>query len=312
MLENLRLLVSIVEKGGMAAAGREWGLSPATVSARLAALEEHYGTRLIHRTTRSLSLTSEGAVLLEGARQIIAEMDDLEARVRLGAERLFGTMRITGPVDLGRGWLVPRLDAFLAKHPHLKLELQLSDGYVDLSRFGFDLALRYGTLSDSTLRVRKLTTVRRMACASPSYIEKNGTPQTPEDLAHHNCLVMRFGGEPDHHWPFKVDGKEVRISASGNRVANDGDLVRRWCLDGHGIALKSDLDIRADLDAGRLVPILTAFEADPTELQLVYPGGRSPSRRIRALIEHIVAARDELNAHQASPNSTQSSSKTRR
>ena len=294
MLENLKLFVLIVERGGMAAAGRELGLSPATVSARLAALEQHYDARLLHRTTRSLSLTSEGAELLDGARRIAAEMEELDARVRLGADRLSGPVRLTAPVDIGRRWLIPLIDSFLAAHPDLGIDLHLSDSYVDLAGAGFDLALRYGALEDSTLKVRKLAEVQRVVCAAPSYVKRNGPPKRPEDLRHHNCLLMRFGAEPDHRWRFTVDGREVRIPVHGDRVANDGELVRQWCLEGHGIAFKSAVDIGPDLKAKRLVRLLRGFETEPTELQLVYPGGRPPARRIRALLEHIVDARAQL------------------
>ena len=294
MLEHLKLFALIVERGGMAAAGRELGLSPATVSARLAALEEHYRARLLNRTTRSLSLTNEGAVLLDGARQIIADMQALDARVRLGSDRLSGIVRITAPVDLGRSWLVPMLDEFLASHPDLVIDLHLSDGYVNLAGAGFDLALRYGALRDSTLRIRKLAEVRRVVCAAPSYVEQFGTPGRPEDLKDHNCLLMRFGTDPDHHWPFVADGRDFRVAVSGDRIANDGELVRRWCLEGFGIAFKSDVDVGPDLKAGRLIPLLTEYLAEPTELQLVYPGGRSPARRIRALVDHLVEGKRRL------------------
>src|SRR5690606_2266479 len=161
---NLRLYLLIVEKGGMAAAGREMGLAPATVSTRLAALEDHFGTRLLHRTTRSLSPTSEGQALLEGARRVLAEMDGLESRRRYGASRLAGSIRLSAPSDLGRNWLMPLLDSFAEEHPELEFDVHLSDGYVDLTGQGFDLALRYGRLQDGSLRIRKLAELRRIVC----------------------------------------------------------------------------------------------------------------------------------------------------
>ena len=294
MLEDLRLFLLIVERRGMAAAGRELGLAPSTVSARLAAMEERFGVRLLHRTTRALSPTSEGLVLLEGARRVLAEVQELDARVRLGAERLAGPIRLSAPQDLGRNWLVPLLDDFIEAHPDVRLELHLSDGYVDLSASGFDLALRYGALVDHTLRMRKLADVRRVIVASPAYIARRGAPERPEALEDHNCLLMRFEEEPDRHWPFLIEGQTIRVTVRGDRTANDGELVRRWCLAGHGIARKSEADVREDLDAGRLVALLTDAETSPVALQLVYPGGRAPSRRVRMLIDRIAEARETL------------------
>lgn len=293
-LEILELFVLIVEKGGMAAAGRELGLAPATVSARVATLEEHFGTRLLNRTTRSLSPTSEGLALLEGARRVLAEMQAVETRVRLGAEHLSGSIRVSAPIDIGRNWLVPLIDGFIAEHPQLHIELYLSDGYVDLVGGGFDLALRYGALHDSTLIVRRLAQVRRIVCAAPSYLERHGSPAIPKDLEGHNCLLMRFGDEPDRHWPFVDDDRPVRVSVSGNRTSNDGELVRLWCVDGLGVALKSEADVGRDLEAGRLMPLLVDYEAPATDLQLVYPGGRTPARRMRSLLDHVIDASRSL------------------
>jgi DNA-binding transcriptional LysR family regulator len=289
-LESLDLFVRIVERRGMAAAGRELGLSAATVSARLASLEEHFGARLLTRTTRSLSPTSEGLVLLEGARRVLDEVHALESLVRRGADHLSGSIRVSAPIDIGRSWLVPLIDAFVAKHPSLHVELHLSDGYVDLAGGRFDLALRYGALHDSTLVVRKLVQVRRIVCAAPRYLERHAAPVVPKDLEDHNCLLMRFGDEPDSRWPFVVKGKPVRISVRGNRASNDGELVRRWCVRGFGVALKSEADVGRDLRAGRVVRLLREFEAPATDLQLVYAAGRAPARRVRALRDHVIDA----------------------
>ncbi|WP_034177120.1 LysR family transcriptional regulator, partial [Burkholderia ambifaria] len=156
LLDNLALFLRIVEKGGLAAAGREVGLSPATVSERLAALESHYGAALLTRTTRAISLTDEGRTLVAGARRLLAEADELESRVRLGAQTLSGPVRLSAPADLGQARVVPVVDAFLAEHPGVTVDLHLGDGYVDLVGQGLDFAIRRGTLADSALRSRSL------------------------------------------------------------------------------------------------------------------------------------------------------------
>lgn len=289
-LGNLALFLRIVEKGGLAAAGRDFGLSPAAVTERLAGLEAHYGARLLNRTTRAISLTDEGRLLLEGARDLVNEARDLEARVRLGVEQLSGPVRVSAPLDLGRHSVVRMLDDFIAAHPEVGIDLTLSDSYVDLVAQGIDLGIRFGDLKDSSLRTRRLGLSRRLVVAAPAYLERFGAPGHPEELAGHNCLLMRFGENIDQEWPFMIDGKRRLFFVRGNRQANDGGLVRHWCVEGHGIALKAIWDIREDLAAGRLIELLPEFEQPPSSLQIVYPGGRSLPKRVRALIDFLAEA----------------------
>jgi DNA-binding transcriptional LysR family regulator len=287
ILDNLALFLRIVEKGGLAAAGRELGLSAASVSERLVALERYYGAALLHRTTRAISLTDEGRLLVEGAKRLLAEADELEARIRFGVKKISGPIRLSAPIDLGRSYLVPVLDAFLAEHPEVTIDLYLTDGYVDLVGQGQDLAIRYGELADSTLRVKRLGHNRRVVCASPEYLRDKGLPQHPDDLAHHECILMRFGQTIDREWPFQIDGEARRIVVRGHRIANDGGLVRDWCRNGYGIARKSIWDIEADLKAGTLVELLREFSAGSTGLQIVYPATQDQPKRVRLLIERI-------------------------
>jgi len=289
LIENLKLFLLIVEKAGLAAAGREVGLSPATVTERLAALEAHYGARLLTRTTRSISLTDEGRELVTGARRILAETEETEARIKLGVEKISGMIHMSAPSDLGRTQLVPLLDQFMSEHPEIAIDLTLSDGIIDLVGQGIDLALRFGELSDSTMKSRKLGANRRIVCASPDYLKRNGTPMHPDDLSHHNCLIMRFGANTDRDWAFVIDGQMKTKRVFGNRIANDGGLIRRWCLGGQGIARKSEWDIRVDLATGDLVEVLEAFSPEPNALHMVYPAGAVQPRRVRALMEFLVA-----------------------
>lgn len=287
MLNHLELFLLIIEKGGLSAAGRELGLSPASVSERLAALESHYGVALLTRTTRSISLTDEGRTLAEGARRLLAEAEELDCRVRLGAQSLSGPVRLSAPVDLGQARIVPIVDRFLDQHREVSVELNLTDGFVDLVSQGLDFAVRYGTLADSSLKVKPIGENRRVVCAAPSYLERMGVPLHPDELHGHDCIVMRFGINSDHQWSFLVDGKPYSVAVRSRRMANHGELVRRWALQGHGLCLKSVWDVQADLDGGRLIEVLAPYSAARTALQIVYPGTRSQPRRVRALIEAI-------------------------
>lgn len=288
LLNALDLFVRIVERGGLAAAGRDLGLSPAMVTERLSALEEHYGARLLNRTTRALSLTDEGRLLLDGARQLVNDANDIEARIKLGVNQLSGLIRISAPLDLGRNTISKVVDSFIQAHPAINIELVLSDGYVDLAGQGIDLAVRFGELKDSSLNAVRLGPNRRLVCAAPTYVQRHGIPATPNDLRAHNCLLMRFGSGVDREWIFSDEGKSVAVMVTGNRIANDGDLVRQWCIEGHGIAFKSYWDVKDDLAKGRLQELLSAYSAAQNNIQVVYQGGKSIPKRVRAFIDALV------------------------
>ncbi len=226
----------------------------------------------------------------------MAEADELEAVIRLGVNKISGPIRLSAPIDLGRSYVVPILDAFLAEHPEVTIDLNLTDGYVDLVGQGVDLAIRYGELADSTLRVKRLGENRRVVCASPPYLKNKGLPQQPDDLAHHECILMRFGLTIDRDWPFLVDGKVQRVVVQGHRIANDGGLVRDWCRYGYGVARKSFWDVEADLKAGTLVELLQEFSAASTGLQIVYPATQDQPKRVRLLIETIGEAFSSLRS----------------
>lgn len=287
LFENLALFLLIVEKGGLSAAGREIGLSPTSVSERLGALEKHYGATLLTRTTRSISLTDEGRVLVDGARRLIADAEDIESNIKLGTEHISGLIRLSAPVDLGRNRIVAILDQFLEDHPNISLDLNLTDGFLDLAGQGIDFAIRYGALSDSTLRVRKLSEGRRVVCASPAYLSAHGTPHHPSELALQQCILMRFGSNIHREWQFRADGRTFKVLVSGKRIANDGEQVRQWCLAGYGICVKSYIDVRDDLESGLLIEVLETYSLQGVDLQIVYPSGHALPRRVKLLMDEI-------------------------
>lgn len=287
MLDSLVLFLAIIEKGGLSAAGRELGLSPTTVSERLAALEEYYGATLMTRTTRSFSLTDEGRALADGARRLLAEADELESRIRFGTQKISGAVRLTAPVDLGQNYVVPIIDRFIDDHPDVTVDITLTDSFVDLVGQGLDFAVRYGPSTDSTLKARLIGENRRLICASPDYLQRQGTPTHPDDLLQHDCLLMRFANSADRIWSFQLEGKNHDVVVRGRRTANNGQLLKRWAMEGYGLCKKSVWDVRADLDAGRLVEVLAPFSMKRTALQVVYPPSRVQPRRVSALIDAI-------------------------
>ncbi|MET0248327.1 MAG: LysR substrate-binding domain-containing protein [Sphingobium sp.] len=293
-ISDMQFFTAVIDAGGIGAGGRRLGLSPASASERLAGLEARSGARLLVRTTRSLTLTDEGQLFLEAARGILAEIADLDARLRDGANRISGRIRVETPVDLGRNRIAPILDMFMAAHPDVSVELILGDGFSDLVREGIDFALRFGALADTSLVTRRIGPNRRLPCASPSYIARHGTPRVPAELAEHDCLVMQFGNRPDDRWRFRGEQGDIVVQVKGRRKANDGDLIRQWAVAGHGIAMKSVWDVGADIAAGRLVELLPDHSLAGSALQIIYPAGRQLPRRSRALMDAVVLGLDRL------------------
>ena len=217
LLDNLALFLRIVEKGGLAAAGREFGLSPATVSERLTALERHYGAAAHAHDARDQP-DRRRSHARRRARRLLAEADELESRVRLGVQTLSGPVRLSAPADLGRERVVPVVDAFLAEHPGVTVDLHLGDGYVDVVGQGLDFAIRRGCSPTVRCAAVRSARARRVVCASPAYLAAHGTPRHPDDLAAHDCIVMRFGQDLYAEWPFSIEGEPRRVTVRGRRV----------------------------------------------------------------------------------------------
>lgn len=294
-LSDLRLLVLIVDRGSLTLAARAMGLSPGAVSLRLAALERAMGTSLLRRTTRRLQLTEAGEQFYETALRVIAQIDDLHEQICGDQGGLKGLVRVSAPVDLGRNHLAGAIDDFLLDNPGVSVSFLLSDTPQDLTESGVDIAVRYGRLPDSGLALRRIATHRRLPVASPAYLDRVGRPARPSDLAGHNCMTLLRGGGRFDLWPFTVDGAAITVKVSGDRDANDGDLLRRWALDGLGVVLKSAWDVVDDIAAGRLEPLLTTFCPADVDLQLVFPGDRNRPRRVTALADHLTVVLRRLD-----------------
>lgn len=288
-IDLLRLFVAIADHGSLSAAARERAMSPSTVTLGLQRLEARVGADLVRRTTRRLSLTPEGERFLADCRRILADLDDALDGV---ADRgpLQGEIRVTAVNDFGRNRLIPLIDDFMRRHAAVRVSLMLSDAVVDLAEDGYDVGIRTGPLADSRLIARLLVRGRRMVCASPAYWERYGKPDHPRDLAGHNCLVLARPGAPQRHWSFQENGHGFSVRVDGDRVANDGGVLRGWAVGGLGVALKSSFDAGEDLASGRLETALDAFSGEEVNLYAVRPADRQPSRRVLAFVEHLAAA----------------------
>lgn len=288
-LTDLAAFVRIAETGSLTAAAKSLGISTTTVSERLSALEMDCGARLIRRTTRSLNLTEEGRLLLEGARRLLDDARHLEATLRDRSEALSGSIRLSAPRDLGRRFVLSTIDRFQDEHADVRVDLIFSDENVDFAVEGVDFAIRDGISPDRALQCRPLVENRRIVCASPDYLARRGAPLHPSDLAAHDCLGLRVGGSVARFWRFVINGRETGAPLSIVRSANDAELIAEWCRQGRGIAVKSYINVAEDLAAGRLVALLGEFMPPPGALHVVHPIGRAPPRRVQVLLDMIEA-----------------------
>lgn len=263
-LGDIELFIAIVKHKGLAAAGREIGLSPASATARLNRLEKNYGVRLLNRTTRSVTLTEEGREFFDSCVRILDDVKQAEERLTTGQSALAGRLKITATIDLGRNEIAPLLKKYVQQYPNVNAHLNLSDERVNLVDEGYDLAIRYGSMQDTSLIARKITTSKRMLCASPEYLKKHGHPTTPEELKKHYCVAMEQEDKYLQHWFFTRDGHKTSHIIDMRMSSNDGGQVRQWALDGIGIAIKSYWDIRADLESGRLISLLEEYNPNYT------------------------------------------------
>lgn len=288
-INDLRLFVRTAELENLSAAARELGCTAAAASAAVLRLEKRLGVRLFARSTRRMRLTEEGRLFLPSARAALAALADGEAALAAQRQQLAGPIRLALPSDLGRHLLRPWLDPFLEQHPGITLTLSVGDALTDLVRSNIDLALRYGQLDDSPLVRRQLTLTRRVAVAAPAYLDRHGTPQTPDDLHRHALLPLLHDGQLRGPWRFCA-GNEVReIHAEGRRGSDDGALIRDWALAGYGIAFKSWHDVAADVATGRLRLLMPDWCQETVPLQLVFLQNRYPVQRQRQLIEYLQA-----------------------
>jgi len=255
LLKDMRLFAKVVSCGGLAAAGRELGMTPSSVTMRIKNLEKHYQVKLLTRTTRSINLTDDGIEFYKDCLKTLDEIGQVENKLRSGQEDISGPLRVTASSDLGRQHIAPVINNFINEYPDVQPFLNLSDAVTHITENNIDIAIRYGISSDSMLVAQRLAPGRRVLCASPDYIKQNGKPNSFKDLNNHSCITMVQIRRPMTTWYFDTSEGEKSMVINPARSCDDGALVRQWALQGAGIALKSIWDIANDLNAGRLVTV---------------------------------------------------------
>jgi DNA-binding transcriptional LysR family regulator len=284
-IEHLKLFVRIAAKNNISMAGKELGLSPAVSSAHINKLEEGLGVRLIHRTTRRVSLTEEGIDFLPHAEEVIASVEIAKASVGSGSATPQGTLRITAPASFGRMHIVPALVSFTQRYPDLTLDLRLCDSILDMVEGGFDIAIRNSSLNDSTLVARKLSSDTRMLLASPDFIKRYGEPKSVDDLAEFNCVGL-IGLED---WVFETPGGRRSIKPKCEVRMDNGEAVRDACVAGLGLTVSSAWCAYQHLQSGELVQILKDQPlTSDTAIWAVYPSSRLLAPKVRAVIVFLV------------------------
>jgi DNA-binding transcriptional LysR family regulator len=284
--QAITVFVRVAESGGFTAAASKLGMSISAVTKAIARLEDELGTQLFTRTTRQLRTTEFGQDFYERCVRILSDLEDAEIAVQRDNQALKGRVRAVLPFSFGRVTVVPELPVFCARHPDIMLDLNFSDGPVDIIGEGYDVAVRTGEIDDSRLTTRLLMKSVQVTVAAPSYLEKYGVPQTPEDLKNHNCIVGRFGSE----WAFKrpEDGSRFSVRVQGNTVINSGDALREAAVAGLGIIQGTWFLARKDLERGAVQSILTDYALEGTPIALLYPANRHLPRKTRAFLDFLI------------------------
>lgn len=281
------VFVTVIESGGFSPAAKKLGISKSAVSKRISQLEEHLGVKLLHRTTRKLSLTEAGEQFYQHARIASRAAQDAEDAVAQLQGEPQGRLRISIPMSFGRMYVAPVIPDFLRRYPKISLELVMDDEFTDLIADGFDIALRLGDLKDSTLVAKKLTYLKNVLCASPDYLEHFGTPQKLEDLKQHNCMAFSYS-QDIREWYFIKDNITRAIEVSGNYQVNNSEALREAMIQGVGIGRLPTFVANPEIKAGRLAPLFPDYEMPGKTMYAVYPERQFLPAKVRAFI-HFMA-----------------------
>lgn len=290
-LQDLKIFSETARQGNLSRVAQQLDLTPAATSAAIKRLEAQLNTVLFVRSTRSLRLTQEGEIFLQHCNEALNILDDGFQAIQRGQSLLKGKLQLSLPSDLGRNLLLPILDEFMERHPQVSIRVQISDRLTDIYRQPVDIAFRYGLPADSALIALPLCRQNdRVLCASPDYIARFGAPGSPEELAQHNCLCFMLADATHSRWHFQSTSGQITVQVKGDRVADDGELVRRWAVAGKGIAYKSRLDISEELKNGQLLQLCPEWRGEEAPLNMLCADRRQLSPLVIALREHLEQA----------------------
>lgn len=287
-LEDIQAFITVVESGSFTTAAERLNTAKSAISRRISGLEANLGVQLLHRTTRAMNLTETGRSFYEHSARILADLEEAEAAAQQAHGELRGTLRLALPLSFGVRHMCGPIATFSKQHPNVGFDLDLNDRRVDLIEDNFDLAIRIGNLSDSSLIARKLFDVRAVVCASPHYLSMHGAPGTPEDLRDHQCLVYSNLSDPGHWSYVDKEGNRASTAVNVSMSASSGDFLANASAHGMGIVIQPTFIASQAIRGGNLVPVLTDYEWPLTTAYAVYPPTRHLSYRVRAFIDFLV------------------------
>lgn len=288
-LDDLQFFQVVAASDTLTAASRELGVSLPVVSKRLSALERRLDVRLVQRGTRRLTLTSEGQLYASRLEAILDQVREVEEQVSDSSGHLRGSMVVQATLGLGRAHVGPLVGEFAADHPDLRVQLNTSALPLRPHRREFDVAVHVGTPPDSSLRMRRLAENRRVPCAAPSYLDRRGAPVSVEDLLHHDCIVLRENEGDFDLWRFGDSSNPHHLRVHGQLSSNDGDVVTDWAIEGRGIIMRSEWQVRPHLASGALVRVLPQLSTPAADIYALVADDRHLPRRVAALIDHLAA-----------------------
>jgi len=292
----LQTFLDVAKSESLSAVAREEGVTPAMVGRRIDQLEADLGVKLFKRSTRKITLTPEGVSFHEDVRNILNELRAAEESLSVGARSATGRLILTAPTAFGRKHIAPHLPAFVAAHPNLSVTLALSERIIDLKNERVDLAIRIADLKNADLIAVRLARNHRVVVASPAYLKRHGKPSTLADLARHNCLITATEGGLADSWTFREEGSgkaagaNTAIKVAGHLQCNDGEVLTRWALEGHGLAWRSAWEVSEEIEKGRLVEVLGKFAAPGNDIYAVYSDRKFLPAKVKLFIDFIKQA----------------------
>jgi len=302
-IQDMRIFARVAALQNLSAVGAELGLTPGTISKRIQALEDQLSARLFDRTTRSIRITEEGSTFLVHVERILAEIEVACASVDDRVSKPKGTLKIAAPAFLGRRYVAPALCQFMRSYPQIDVQVDLQDRPVNLQEDGYDVAIRTGTLSNSTLIAKRLAPDRHIIAASPAYLARRGRPTQPEDLVRHACLILGDRVQ----WPLSKNGLETSVRVQGPIRSNDGELLCQAAQDGLGLIRASELVVLSELRSGKLTQVLADYEVGSNAaVWALYPSSKHLLPRMRALLDFLGVWFRDLAAGQNGPALTAS------
>ncbi len=286
---DLGFFCLLVKQGSLAATARELNLTPPAVSRRLALLEARLGVRLLNRTTRRISLTSEGEVYFAHAQRITSDIEDVERLIGSSRGAPRGLLRVNAPLGFGRSYIGPAISTFARLCPEVEVQLHLTDRPVTLPDESMDLVIHFGEMPDSRLVARRIAANRRLLVASPAYLRSAGVPLTPHDLTQHQCIVLRQNTSAYGNWRLSKGERTETVKVHGRLSTNDGEVALNWALEGHGVLMRAEWDVAKYLRSGRLVRLLADFETPPADIYAVFPERLNLSAKVTRFLDHLVS-----------------------